>query len=85
MKEDKKEKLVKKNVKSEDKKDKTKTKKSKERKTEKKPNKFIEIIKKKWLVDGTKTCILVLAIIMTIGAPAALVAFHIIIRNNLRY
>ena len=63
MKEDKKEKLVKKNVKSEDKKDKTKTKKSKERKTEKKPNKFIEIIKKKWLVDGTKTCILVLAII----------------------
>ena len=28
---------------------------------------------------------LVLAIIMTIGAPAALVAFHIIIRNNLRY
>lgn len=28
---------------------------------------------------------LVLAIIMTIGAPAALIAFHIIIRNNLRY
>lgn len=28
---------------------------------------------------------LVLAIIMTIGAPSALIAFHIIIRNNLRY
>ena len=60
MKEDKKEKLVN----NEDKKDKTKTKKTKkERKTEKKPNKFIEIIKKKWLIDGTKTCILVVAII----------------------
>ena len=30
---------------------------------EKKPNKFIETIKKKWLVDGTKTCILVAIII----------------------
>ena len=28
---------------------------------------------------------IVLAIIMTIGAPTALIAFHIIIRNNLRY
>ena len=30
---------------------------------EKKPNKFIETIKKKWLIDSTKTCILVLIII----------------------
>ena len=30
---------------------------------EKKPNKFIETIKKKWLIDGTKTTILVLVII----------------------
>lgn len=30
---------------------------------EKKPNKFIEIIKKKWLIDGTKTLLLVLIII----------------------
>ena len=30
---------------------------------EKKPNKFIETIKKKWLIDGTKTTILVLIII----------------------
>lgn len=60
MKEEKKEKLVK----NKDKKDKTKTEKTKkERKTEKKPNKFIETIKKKWLIDGTKTCILVVAII----------------------
>lgn len=26
-----------------------------------------------------------LALIMTIGAPAALIAFHIIIRNNMRF
>lgn len=32
-------------------------------KKEKKPNKFIETIKKKWLIDGTKTTILVIAII----------------------
>ena len=32
-------------------------------KKEKKPNKFIEIIKKKWLIDGTKTTILVLIIL----------------------
>ena len=30
---------------------------------EKKPNKFIETIKKRWLIDSTKTTILVLAII----------------------
>ena len=27
----------------------------------------------------------VLAVLMTIGAPAALIAFHIIIRNNMRF
>ena len=32
-------------------------------KKEKKTNKFIEIIKKKWLIDGTKTTILVLIIL----------------------
>ena len=32
-------------------------------KKEKKPNKFIEIIKKKWLINGTKTLILILLII----------------------
>ena len=37
--------------------------KNKKEKKDKKPNKFIEIIKKKWLVDGTKTTILVLAIV----------------------
>ena len=34
-----------------------------EQNNEKNPNKFIEIIKKKWMVDGTKTIILVLSII----------------------
>ena len=36
--------------------------KNKEKK-DKKPNKFIEIIKKKWLINGTKTLILVLIIL----------------------
>lgn len=42
-----------------------KTKKVKKEKTvkEKKPNKFIEIIKKKWLINGTKTIILVAIIV----------------------
>lgn len=31
---------------------------------EKKPNKFIEVLKKKWLIDGTKTTLLVLSIIL---------------------
>ena len=44
------------------KKDKNKMKENKE-KQEKKPNKFIEIIKKKWLINGTKTLILVLLIV----------------------
>ena len=42
---------------------KEKKQKNKKEKKDKKPNKFIEIIKKKWLVDGTKTTILVLAIV----------------------
>lgn len=42
---------------------KEKKQKSKKEKKDGKTNKFIEIIKKKWLVDGTKTTILVLAII----------------------
>ena len=37
--------------------------KNKKEKKDRKPNKFIEMIKKKWLVDGTKTTILVLAIV----------------------
>ena len=37
--------------------------KAKKEKKEKAPNKFIQTIKKKWLVDGTKTTILVLIII----------------------
>lgn len=37
--------------------------KDKKEKKEKKPNKFIEIIKKKWLINGTMTCLLVLIII----------------------
>ena len=35
----------------------------KQDKKEKAPNKFIQTIKKKWLIDGTKTTILVLLII----------------------
>jgi len=38
-------------------------KKMKKEKSEKGPNKFIETIKKKWLIDGTKTFILVLIIV----------------------
>lgn len=43
-----------------------KEKKVKEKKEnkEKKPNKFIEVLKKKWLIDGTKTTLLVLSIIL---------------------
>ena len=40
-----------------------KEKKEKKAKKDKKPNKFIEIIKKKWLIDGTKTTILILIIV----------------------
>lgn len=42
---------------------KEKKQKNKKEKKDRKPNKFIEIIKKKWLVDGTKATILVLAIV----------------------
>ena len=41
-----------------------KEKKEKKAKKDKKPNKFIEIIKKKWLVDGTKTAVLILIIVV---------------------
>ena len=44
-------------------------------KQEKKPNKFIEIIKKKWLINGTKTFILVAIII------AIFIAIDIIMHN----
>ncbi len=40
-----------------------KNKKEKKLKKDKKPNKFVEIIKKKWLINGTKTIILVLIIL----------------------
>ena len=40
-----------------------KEKKSKKEKKDKKPNKFIEIIKKKWLVNGSKTILLVAIIV----------------------
>ena len=38
-------------------------KKEKKSKKEKKPNKFIEIIKKKWLINGSKTFLLVAIIV----------------------
>lgn len=44
-------------------------------KKEKKVNKFIEIIKKRWLIDGTKTLILVLAII------AAFLGINVLMQN----
>ena len=46
-----------------------------ETKKDKKPNKFIEIIKKRWLVDGTKTLFLVLAII------AAFLGINVLMQN----
>ncbi len=45
-------------------KDTTKVVKKQKEKKEKKPNKIIETIKKKWLIDGTKTFILIAAIIL---------------------
>ena len=36
----------------------------KKEKKDKKPNRFIQVIKKKWLIDGTKTLILVFILIM---------------------
>ncbi len=61
MKENKEEKLAKKGKDNKSKKEKVSKKEKKQK--DKKPNKFIEIIKKKWLINGTKTTILVLAII----------------------
>ena len=40
-----------------------KDKKEKKSKEDKKPNKFMQIVKKRWLVNGTKTTILVLVIL----------------------
>ena len=54
---------------------KIKNKKEKKEKKDKKPNKFIQTIKKKWLVDGTKTFILVVAII------AIFIAINILMQN----
>ena len=53
----------------------SKIEKEKKEKKEKKPNKFIETIKKKWLIDGTKTLILVLAII------AIFIGINILMQN----
>lgn len=44
-------------------------------KKEKKPNKLIETIKKKWLIDGTMTCLLVLIII------AIFIAINLFMQN----
>lgn len=41
-----------------------KVEKKKKEKKDKKPNKFIQVIKKKWLINGTKTFILVLVLVM---------------------
>lgn len=35
-----------------------------EKNKNKKPNKFIETIKQKWLINGTKTAILVIALVL---------------------
>ncbi len=40
-----------------------KSKKKKKKKKDKKPNKFIQLVKKKWLIEGTTTVILVAAIV----------------------
>ena len=52
-----------------------KVKKDKKEKKDKKPNKFIQIIKKKWLINGTKTLILVLVLIMIF------IAINMVIHN----
>ena len=51
-----------------------KTKKEKN-KNDKKTNKFVEIIKKKWLINGTRTCLLVAIII------AIFIAINIIMQK----
>lgn len=53
----------------------TEAKQKKKAKKEEKPNKFIETIKKKWLIDGTMTCLLVLIII------AMFIAINILMQN----
>ena len=52
-----------KKIKKDNKEKKNETKSLTTKKKDKKPNKFIEIIKKKWLIDGSKTLILVLIIL----------------------
>ena len=54
---------------------KDKSKKAKKEKKPKKPNKFIKMIKKQWLIDGTKTLILVLSII------SIFISINIIMQN----
>ena len=66
--------IDKKDSKKVDKKAKKENKEQKEKKAkkERKPNKFIEIIKKKWLIDGTRTFLLV-AIIITLFIGTTLI------------
>ena len=50
---------------------------------DKKPNKFIEIIKKKWLINGTKTTILVVALIAIFMALPIFISVFYLLRKNL--
>lgn len=59
----------------ETKQEKPKKEKKEKNKNDKKPNKFIEIIKKKWLINGTMTCLLVAIII------AIFIAINIIMQK----
>ncbi len=63
------------NKKKETKQGKTKKEKKEKNKNDKKSNKFIEIIKKKWLINGTMTCLLVAIII------AIFIAINIIMQK----
>ena len=63
IKEQKNNKTVEKNKTKDSKKNNKPVKEKNKEKKDKKPNKFIEIIKKKWLINGTKTLILVLIIL----------------------
>lgn len=55
--------------------EKPKKEKKEKNKTDKKPNKFVEIIKKKWLINGTMTCLLVAIIV------AIFVAINVIMQK----
>ena len=63
------------NISKKEKVPKIENKKEKKEKKDKKPNKFIQTIKKKWLIDGTKTFILVIAIIVIF------IAINILMQN----